>query len=82
MKIKALIVTVAACFIGLNSVYAVGAIQNGKLVKIETIAVSKDVDNRRFPGKVRAVRRVNMAFQVHGVLVELNVKEGDRKSVV
>lgn len=80
MKIKALIVTVAACFIGLNSVYAVGAIQNGKLVKTETIAVSKDVDNRKFPGKVRAVRRVNMAFQVHGVLVELNVKEGEKVS--
>ncbi len=80
MKIKALIVVVAAALIGINSANAASTIQSKKLVKTEVIAASTDVDNRKFPGKVRAVKRVNMAFQVHGVLVELNVKEGEKVS--
>ncbi len=51
-----------------------------KLVKSEVISQGEEGENRKFPGKVRAVKRVNMAFQVHGILKELNVKEGEKVS--
>ena len=49
-----------------------------RLVKSEVIGDATKEMERRFPGKVRAVQRVNMAFQVHGIIKELNVKEGEK----
>jgi RND family efflux transporter MFP subunit len=45
-------------------------------VKTMTVASGDTLDTRSFPGKVDASRRVELAFQVPGVLVNLPVKEG------
>jgi len=45
-------------------------------VKIMTLASGEAISKLRFPGKVRASQRVDLAFQVSGPLVELPVKEG------
>jgi multidrug efflux system membrane fusion protein len=48
-------------------------------VKImEVGATTADPVKRRFPGTVRASRRVDLAFQVDGPLIELPVEEGQR----
>jgi multidrug resistance efflux pump len=39
-----------------------------------------DIRVRRFPGRVDASRRVELAFQVPGLLIKLPVKEGDKVS--
>ncbi|THB70370.1 MAG: efflux RND transporter periplasmic adaptor subunit [Gammaproteobacteria bacterium] len=52
-----------------------------RLVKSEVIGDANKDFGRRFPGKVRAVQRVNMAFQVHGIIKELNVKEGEKVEI-
>ena len=45
-------------------------------VKTLVIAAGEDVRIRSFPGTVEAAKRVELAFQVSGLLVELPVKEG------
>ncbi len=45
-------------------------------VKIMTLASSGEMTRFTFPGKVRASRRVAMAFQVSGTLIKLPIKEG------
>ena len=47
-------------------------------VKTMVIASGGDVRTRIFPGVAEASRRVELAFQVPGLLVKLPVKEGDR----
>ncbi|MBX3437960.1 MAG: efflux RND transporter periplasmic adaptor subunit [Planctomycetaceae bacterium] len=49
-------------------------------VKTMVVAAGSDVRIRTFPGTVEASRRVELAFQVSGLLVSLPVKEGDRVS--
>ncbi len=45
-------------------------------IKMMTVASSRDAMQRRFPGRVRAARRVELAFRVQGPLIELPVEEG------
>ena len=45
-------------------------------VKTMTVVVGNATDTRIFPGKVDASKRVELAFQVPGVLINLPVKEG------
>src|SRR5690242_8905603 len=47
-------------------------------VKTMVVASGGDVRTRIFPGVAEAARRVELAFQVPGLLVKLPVKEGDR----
>jgi membrane fusion protein, multidrug efflux system len=47
-------------------------------VKTLVVAVGESTRERTFPGAVEASRRVELAFQVPGILVKLPVKEGDR----
>ncbi|WP_428308208.1 efflux RND transporter periplasmic adaptor subunit [Lacipirellula sp.] len=47
-------------------------------VKTMVIAAGGDVRTRIFPGVAEAARRVELAFQVPGVLVKFPVKEGQR----
>jgi multidrug efflux system membrane fusion protein len=47
-------------------------------VKTQVVAVGESTRERTFPGVVEASRRVELAFQVPGILVSLPVKEGDR----
>ena len=45
-------------------------------VKLLTVVSSSEAFQRSFPGRVRAARRVDLAFQVGGPLVELKAEEG------
>lgn len=45
-------------------------------VKIMTVMSSEEAFKRKFPGRVRAAKRVDLAFQVGGPLMELPVDEG------
>ncbi|ODA32496.1 efflux transporter periplasmic adaptor subunit [Planctopirus hydrillae] len=47
-------------------------------VKTQVITSVADLRSRTFPGKVEASQRVELAFQVSGLLVDLPVKEGQR----
>ena len=47
-------------------------------VKTMVVASGGDVRTRIFPGVAEAARRVELAFQVPGLLVKLPVKEGQR----
>lgn len=47
-------------------------------VKTQVITAGADLRTRTFPGKVEASQRVELAFQVSGLLVEFPVKEGQR----
>ncbi|MBW2066909.1 MAG: biotin/lipoyl-binding protein [Deltaproteobacteria bacterium] len=47
-------------------------------IKMLKVASSGEVAKRRFPARVRAAQRVDLAFQVDGTLVELNVDEGQK----
>jgi membrane fusion protein, multidrug efflux system len=47
-------------------------------VKTLVVAVGDWTRERTFPGVVEASRRVELAFQVPGILVKLPVREGDR----
>ncbi len=47
-------------------------------VKTLVVAEMEDIRERTFPGKVEASRRVELAFQVPGLIVSLPVKEGQR----
>lgn len=47
-------------------------------VKTLVVTAGGETRTRSFPGKVEASRRVELAFQVSGLLVELPVKEGQR----
>jgi multidrug resistance efflux pump len=45
-------------------------------VKILTLTPSATTSQRRFPGRVRASQRVDLAFKVAGPLIELPIEEG------
>jgi RND family efflux transporter MFP subunit len=45
-------------------------------VKIMTVVSSEEAFKRKFPGRVRAAKRVELAFQVGGPLIELPIEEG------
>src|SRR5262245_13481364 len=47
-------------------------------VKTMVVAAGGELHVRSFPGKVEASKRVELAFQVPGLLVKLPVKEGQR----
>lgn len=47
-------------------------------VKTLVVTVGEETRQRTFPGRVEASRRVELAFQVPGVLAKLPVKEGQR----
>lgn len=47
-------------------------------VKLMVVTAGDDLNERTFPGAVEAARRVELAFQVSGRLVELPVKAGQR----
>ncbi|MCY2977748.1 MAG: efflux RND transporter periplasmic adaptor subunit [Planctomycetota bacterium] len=47
-------------------------------VKTMILAAGEDTRTRLFPGRVEASRRVELAFQVSGILAELPVKEGQK----
>ncbi len=47
-------------------------------VKTMVVTGGDESHIRIFPGKVEAARRVELAFRVNGLLVQLPVKEGDR----
>lgn len=49
-------------------------------VKTTVVTVGEDIRVRSFPGKVEASRRVELAFQVPGLLVKFPVKEGQKVS--
>jgi RND family efflux transporter MFP subunit len=49
-------------------------------VKTMVVTAGGDTRVRTFPGKVEASKRVELAFQVSGLLIELPVKEGQRVS--
>jgi len=45
-------------------------------IKMITVASAQEAMKRSFPGKVRASKRVELAFQVSGPLIELPIEEG------
>ena len=47
-------------------------------VKLLTVVSSDEALQRRFPGRVRAAERVELAFQVGGPLVALEAEEGEK----
>ena len=47
-----------------------------KPAKIMTVNYAANIPMRRYPGKVRASQRVDLAFKVSGPLIELPVREG------
>jgi multidrug efflux system membrane fusion protein len=47
-------------------------------VKTMVVAAGGQTNTRSFPGKVEASRKVELAFQVPGLLVELPIKEGQK----
>src|SRR5262245_41510806 len=49
-------------------------------VKTMVVAAGGETHVRSFPGKVEASKRVELAFQVPGLLVKLPVREGQRVS--
>ncbi|QDU90357.1 Multidrug resistance protein MdtE precursor [Pirellulimonas nuda] len=51
-------------------------VERPRPVKTVTVSAWEDAHTRTFPGRVEASRRVELAFQVPGVIVELPVKEG------
>ena len=52
--------------------------QVARPVKMMTIEAGGSIAMRKFPGTVRAVQRVDLAFQVSGPLIELPVDEGQQ----
>ena len=47
-------------------------------IKLMTVGSDLTGQTRKLPGTVRATKRVDLAFQVSGPLIELPVKEGQR----
>lgn len=47
-------------------------------VKTAVVAAGEDTRIRSFPGRVEAAKKVELAFQVPGLLVNLPIKEGQR----
>ena len=45
-------------------------------IKMITVTSAKDAFKRRFPGRVRAAMRVDLAFRVNGPLTQLPIEEG------
>lgn len=52
--------------------------QTVRPVKLLTVVSSGEALERSFPGRVRAARRVDLAFQVGGPLTELKADEGEK----
>lgn len=52
--------------------------ETARPVKLMVVTAGDDLNVRSFPGTVEAARRVELAFQVSGRLVELPVKAGQR----
>ncbi|HMP04096.1 MAG TPA: efflux RND transporter periplasmic adaptor subunit [Gemmatales bacterium] len=50
-------------------------------VKTQIVFAGEDIRTRTFPGRVEASRKVELAFQVPGVLAKLPVKEGQKLSM-
>jgi membrane fusion protein, multidrug efflux system len=50
----------------------------GRPIKMMTVGSDLTGQTRKLPGTVRATKRVDLAFQVSGPLIELPVKEGQR----
>src|SRR5262245_19501427 len=50
----------------------------GRPVKTMVVAAGGEAHTRAFPGKVEAARKVELAFQVPGLLVQLPVREGQK----
>jgi RND family efflux transporter MFP subunit len=74
------------CFITIISLSLIGCSKEEEPVKKEvvrpakimTIQQSANVQNFKFPGKVQALDRVEISFEVPGKLIELTVKEGQK----
>src|SRR5262245_22638514 len=49
----------------------------GRPVKVMVVSAAGEPHVRSFPGKVEASKKVELAFQVPGIIAELPVKEGD-----
>lgn len=49
----------------------------GRPLKVFTVGASRSTTPRAYPGRVRASQVVDLAFQVEGPLIELNVGAGD-----
>lgn len=47
-------------------------------VKLMTIGAGEETLNRSLPGRVRAAKRVELAFQIGGTLIAIAVKQGQR----
>lgn len=47
-------------------------------LKMMTVTSSREAMQRRFPGRVRAAKRVELAFRVSGPLIELPIEEGQK----
>lgn len=78
LRERYLIAAVATCIVS-------GCTEQTKLaptlvrpVKTMVVVAGDDSRERSFPGKVEASRRVELAFQVPGLLVKLPVKEGQK----
>jgi len=50
--------------------------EGGRPIKMMTVISSQEAMKRSFSGKVRASKRVELAFQVSGPLIELPIEEG------
>lgn len=86
LKIKKLTYVVSSIIFVLTTGYVFGEAseQNSSLtqspiirpVKTIVVSVNKEIFERKFPGKVRAGKRVNLAFSVSGVIEYLKANEG------
>lgn len=54
------------------------SVEGVRPVKTMVVSPGGETNTRTFPGKVEASRKVELAFQVPGVIVELPIKEGQK----
>src|SRR5262245_21221144 len=73
-----LVAALVSCVVGGCSQPALQVANPIRPVKTMVVAAGDDSRERSFPGKVEASRRVELAFQVPGLLVKLPVKEGQK----
>ncbi len=84
--IKTLTIIVIICLAGAGGFYFTAQAKENtkkydpKAKPVKTIIVSKSnhIKTRSFPGKVRASKRVDLSFEVSGVLTDLPIREGMR----
>lgn len=72
-----LILTLAALIIGCSKAPEPTPVDVMRPVKVMTLESFGGVFQRKFPGRVRASERLEMAFQVGGKLNKLNATQGD-----